>query len=45
MRTHRIASMGGDGIGPEVVAAAERALHEAVQRGRNCVATAARRAA
>ena len=26
MRTHRIASMGGDGIGPEVVAAAERVL-------------------
>ena len=26
MRRHRIASMGGDGIGPEVVAAAERVL-------------------
>lgn len=26
MRTHRIASMGGDGIGPEVIAAAERVL-------------------
>ena len=32
MRTHRIAAMGGDGIGPEVVSAALEALHACAER-------------
>jgi tartrate dehydrogenase/decarboxylase/D-malate dehydrogenase len=32
MRTHRIAAMGGDGIGPEVVAAGVQALKACAER-------------
>ena len=32
MRTHRIAAMGGDGIGPEVVAAGVQALRACAER-------------
>ena len=32
MRTHRIATMGGDGIGPEVVAAGVQALKACAER-------------
>ena len=32
MRTHRIAAMGGDGIGPEVVAAGVAALKVCAER-------------
>ena len=32
MRTHKIASMGGDGIGPEVISAGVRALKACAER-------------
>jgi tartrate dehydrogenase/decarboxylase / D-malate dehydrogenase len=32
MKSHKMAAMGGDGIGPEVVDAASRALHVCAER-------------